>query len=115
MKLILTSAGITNNSIAKAVKTFVNGKIKIAFIPTAANNEKGDKDWLIKDLFNCSKLGEVDIVDISALEKKDWLLRLEWADAIFVGGGDTKYLMSWIVKSGLDKELPELLKTRVYV
>ena len=31
------------------------------------------------------------------------------------GGGDTIYLRNWIKKSGLEKILPELLKTRVYV
>ena len=115
MKLLLTSAGITNKSLADALKKLVGEKIKIAFIPTAANIGEGDKDWLIDNLVECRNLGEVDIVDISALEKKDWLPRLKWANVIFVGGGHTIYLMNWVQKSGLDKELPELLKTCVYV
>ena len=115
MKLLLTSAGISNKSLENALKKLVNGKIKIAFIPTSGNMEGGDKGWLIDNLNECRKLGEVDIVDISALEKKDWLPRLEWSNVIFVGGGDTVYLMDWIKKSGLDKELKELLETRVYV
>ncbi len=114
MKLMLTSSGITNPSLAKALKTLVKEDLKIAFIPTAANNKGGDKDWLINDLANCRKIGEVDIVDISALKKNDWLSRLKWANVIFLGGGDTVYLMDWIVKSGLVEELPSLLKTRVY-
>ncbi|MBA7632318.1 Peptidase E [subsurface metagenome] len=115
MKLMLTSAGVTNKSLENALKQLVKGKIKMAFIPTAANIEEGDKDWLITDLNNCRKLGEVDIVDISALEKDVWLSRLEKANVIFVGGGNTVYLMVCVLKSGLDKELKELLKTRVYV
>ncbi len=115
MKLLLTSAGISNKSLENALKKLVNGKIKIAFIPTAANIEEGDKEWLITDLNNCKKLGEVDIVDISALTKKIWLPRLKKSNVIFVGGGNTVYLMDWIKKSGLDKELKELLETRVYV
>lgn len=115
MKLMLTSAGIFNKSLKNALRKLVRGTIKISFIPTAANIKKGDKKWLIKDIVNCRKLGEVDIVDISALEKSNWLPRLKNANVLFFGGGDTAYLMKQIIKSGLIKELPKLLKTRVYV
>ncbi len=115
MKLMITSAGITNKTLENALKKLAGNKIKIAFIPTAANAVDGDKEWLINYFVNCKKLGNVDIVDISALDKKAWLARLKKANVIFVGGGDTSYLAKWIKKSGLDKELPELLKTRIYV
>lgn len=115
MKLLLTSAGITNKSIENVLKKLVKEKIKIAFIPTGANLEDGDKGWVINNLNKCKEFGEVDIVDVSAIPKKEWLLRLKWANVFFVEGGDTDWLMKCIVKSGLDKELPELLKTRVYI
>lgn len=118
MKLFLTSAGLTNKSLVDAFENLVGlsgNKVKIAFIPTAANVEDGDKDWLINDYSNLKKQGYgVDIVDMSALPKEIWLPRLEQANVIFVGGGNTFYLMSWLKKSGLDEILPELLKTRVY-
>ncbi len=45
MRLLLTSAGITNKTIAKELRTLVGGKkIKIAFIPTAANEVEEEKD-----------------------------------------------------------------------
>lgn len=115
MKLLLTSAGITNKSIASELKKLVGAKIRIAFIPTAANIEPGNKDWLIKNYTQCEALGETDIVDISALEKRHWLPRLEATNVIVVGGGDTMHLMHWVVKSGFKEELPRLLKNRVYV
>ncbi len=115
MKLLLTSAGITNRSLATALKRMVKGKIRIAFIPTAANVTEDEKDWLIKNYNECEKLGPVDIVDISALNKKIWLPRLKEANVIVVGGGDTRYLMSWVIKSGLKRELPALLRNRIYV
>lgn len=115
MKLLLTSAGITNKSLAKELKSLIRGEIRIAFIPTAANIEEGEKDWLIKNYNECESLGKTDIVDISALDKKYWLPRLEEANVIFVGGGNSIHLMHWIVKSGLKEELPHLLKDRVYV
>jgi dipeptidase E len=114
MRLLLTSNGIANKSIAKVLRGWVKD-IRFAFIPTAANMVDGDKHWLITDLVNCRKLGPVDIVDIAAVGKKTWLPRLKKANIIVVGGGDTKYLMSWMSKSGLKKELPRLLKTRVYM
>ncbi len=115
MKLLLTSAGITNKSIASELKRLVPGKITIAFIPTAANIEPGSKDWLIKNYNQCEALGETDIVDISALDKKNWLPRLEAANVLVFGGGITAHLMHWVNKSGLKEELLRLLKSRVYV
>lgn len=119
MKLLLTSAGITNKSIAKALFELVGKKPEdtfISFIPTAANFEKADKGWLIEDLWNLKnlKLKGIDIVDISALPQEIWLPRLETADVLFFSGGNTPHLMFWIEKSGLAKLLPELLKTRVW-
>ncbi len=120
MKLLLTSGGITNKSIAKAFLELIGkpaGEATVAFIPTAANAEEGDKGWFIDDLSNLKKqnLKCIDIVDISALPKDVWLPRLEAADVLFFSGGNTPHLLYWLKKSGLAELLPNLLKTRVYV
>ncbi len=115
MKLLLTSNGISNKSLEKALRKLVKGPIKIAFIPTAANDLDEEKGWLIDDLNKCRKVGTVDIVDISALPKKLWLQRLKKANVIVVGGGNTTFLMKNIVSSGLKQELRRLLKKRIYV
>ncbi|MBI1863177.1 Type 1 glutamine amidotransferase-like domain-containing protein [Candidatus Microgenomates bacterium] len=120
MKLLLTSDGITNESIKKALQDLCVrpfGELKLAFIPTAANVEDGDKDWLIKDISYGMKLGfaETDIVDISAIDAEMAERRLENADVLMFGGGNTFHLMYWLQKSGLKQQIPELLKTRVYV
>ncbi len=118
MKLLLTSAGLSNKSIIDALEKLLGKSakgIKLAFIPTAANVEPGDKSWMIDDLDNFRKSGfEVDIVDISAVSKEVWLPRLESAEVLFFGGGNTFHLMHWVKKSGLIELLPELLKNRVY-
>jgi len=120
MKFLLTSGGLTNQSIAKALFDLVGKPTQettIAFVPTAANVEEGDKGWLIADLANIQKQHFmcIDIVDISALSKELWLPRLETADILFFSGGNTFHLMHWLKKSGLAEILPDLLKTRVYV
>ena len=120
MKLLLTSSGITNKSIADALFDLVGKKpqdTSLVFIPTAANTEIGDKSWFINDLLNLKKQNfkSIDIADISAVDEKIWRPKMEKADVLFFGGGNTYYLMEWINKSGLASLFPELLKNKVYV
>ena len=120
MKLLLTSAGFTNKTISNALLTLTNkpfSKLNIVFIPTAANVQEGDKDWLVDDMYNCKELGfnVMDVLDIALFPKYIVQKRLEAADIIMFGGGNTFYLMEKIREVGLDTTLPELLKTRVYV
>jgi len=119
MKLLLTSGGLTNPTMREALEDLVGKPLdetKLAFIPTAANVEKGDKEWLINDLSDAKSIFfSVDIVDISAIPKELWLPRLEDTEVMLFGGGNTFHLMHWIEKSGLKELLPRLLETRVYV
>jgi dipeptidase E len=120
MKLLLTSAGLTNDSIAHALFELAGKKpedTSLVFIPTASNVETGDKGWLIDDLVNLKKQGFklIDIADISAVSEEVWRPKFEKADVLFFEGGNTYHLMEWINKSGLAALLPDLLKTRVYV
>lgn len=120
MKFLLTSNGLSNQSIAKALFDLVGkpaSQTKIAFIPTAMNVEPGDKSWFIADLVNIQKQKpeSIDMVDISALPKNLWQARLETADVLFFSGGNTFHLMRWIKESGLEEILPDLLKTKIWV
>ncbi len=120
MKLLLTSAGLTNESISRTLLDLAEkpaNDLSVVFIPTASNVEMGDKSWLIDDLWNLQKQGfnSLDIVDISALAQEIWQPRVEAADVLVVGGGNSFHLMHWLNVSGLSKLLPELLKTRTYV
>lgn len=119
MKLLLTSNGLSNQSIAWAFIDLIGkpaDKISIAFIPTAMNVGSGDKDWFIEDLQNLKKQNfeRIDIVDISALPKNIWLPRLQSVDVLFFSGGNSFHLMRWIKESGLAELLPEMLKTKVW-
>ena len=120
MKLLLTSGGITNKSIANALFDLTGKKPEdttIVFIPTASNVESGDKDWLINDLINLQKQNfkSIEITDISVVDEKIWEPSLERADVLFFEGGNTYHLMRWLNKSGVSKLLPDLLKDKVYV
>ena len=120
MKLLLTSGGITNASIKKAFFELV-GKapedISLVVIPTAVNVENGHKGWFIDNLTQLNNLGlkSIEIADISAVPEKVWRPRLEQADVIFMGGGNTFYLMEWLNKTNLSHSLRDLLATKVYV
>jgi dipeptidase E len=119
MKFLLTSNGLSNQSIADALFDLVGKpaeEVSIAFIPTAMNVGRGDKSWFINDLDNIRKQKPklIDIVDISALPKDNWLPRLESMDVLFFSGGNTNHLMRWLKESGLADALPNLLQTRVY-
>ncbi len=119
MKLLLTSNGLSNQSIANALFELTGkpaSETTIVFIPTAMNAARGNKDWFINDLYNIKKQGFkfIDIVDISALPKEVWLPKIENGDVLFFSGGNTYHLMYWLQKSGLFELLPDLLKTRVY-
>ena len=120
MKLLLTSNGLSNDSISKALVELVGKsatETTVAFIPTAMNITTGDKEWFIHDLSNIQKqeFENIDIVDISALPRDVWRPRLKAADVLFFEGGSTFHLMRWIRESGLIDLLPEMLKTKVWV
>jgi dipeptidase E len=120
MKLLLTSAGLSNTSIVNALLELTEcplNELNLAIIPTASNIEWGDKSWLINDYINCQNLGfkSIDIVDISALSQEMWLPRLEKADVLLFEGGNSFHLIHWIKKTGLSEHLPVLLETRAYV
>ncbi len=119
MKLLLTSNGLSNPSIAKALFELVGkpaSETKIVFIPTAANVEEGDKDWLMTDIENIKKqsLASFEIIDIENKNVAEFRQQFEAADVLFFSGGNSVHLMRWIVQSGLQAELPKLLETRVW-
>src|SRR5208337_2344419 len=98
MRFLLTSCGVTNASIARALFDLVGKKPEattLAFVPTAANAEQGDKGWLIDDLVNLKGLHfkSIDIADISAIDQKLWLSKIEQADVLYFGGGKRYHLM----------------------
>ena len=119
MKLLLTSAGITNDALAKALTRLTGKKpeaVKVGFIPTAANVEEGNKDWFIGQITNLTKYGYnwIDIIDPSAAGV-DWENRLNETDVIFISGGNTFHLLDQVRKTGLSDWLIEHKQDKIFV
>lgn len=119
MKLLLTSSGLSKRDIGKALQEMVGkapSDCKVGFIPTAANVEPYNKDWLIGQFLQLQRYGfyQIDIVDISA-DGVDWRARLADVDVLWVSGGNTFHLLDQVRKTGFDHWLKENIDRKVYV
>lgn len=120
MKLLLTSAGISNKTIEDELKRLLGRELeglKVLFCTTASNYEGGEMNgWLIEDLQTLNSLGfKIDICDINGISIDNFLSRFEWADIFYFEGGNTQWLRRCIKNSGLEEHLPELLKTKIWI
>jgi dipeptidase E len=115
---LLTSGGITNDRIKTALADLAGKDIKdisVADIITASA-PVNDSIYAVaeKESLKQAGLENVSVIDIRD-PRENWINTLESADVIWIEGGNTYYLLDWARKSGLDKDLPELLKDKVYV
>lgn len=128
MKLLLTSAGISNSSIHNALVELLGKPVSEAsalFIPTAIYGIRNGGDIVRKVI--CGQLGDpfcnmgwksIGLLELTALpsiKRQLWVDMLMNTDALLVGGGDCQYLTYWMQQSGLAAMLPELLRKTVYV
>lgn len=103
-KLYLASSiDVTAADIAKDIGNDPK-KLRMAFISTAAEPEKGNKDWLNDDRNGLVKAG-FDLFDYTITNKtlKDIENDLKGVNIIHVNGGNTFYLLLQARKSGFDK------------
>jgi dipeptidase E len=119
MKLLLTSAGVTNQSIADSLVKLVGkpiNDIKIGFIPTAVDVWYGTIYWYLEQFSNLYKYGfkSVFIVDPSA-NGVDYKLALKDVDVILVGGGNTFHLLNQVRLTGFGEWLKTVLDNKVYM
>jgi dipeptidase E len=128
MKLLLTSAGISNTSIRNALIDLLDKPIaesSALFIPTAIYAITGGGDIIRKVIcgtlgdpfceLGWKSLGVLELTALPSIKKELWLTRLQETDALLVGGGDCQYLCYWMQQSGLAELLPSLLRKTVYV
>jgi dipeptidase E len=122
MKLLLTSAGITNDRIRKALLDLLGKPIeqsKALCVPTAIYALAGGNGYswaMLKELeLGWQEYGVLELTALPSLLEEHWLPAVEAADVIIVGGGNGFYLSYWLQQSRLAQKLPELLKNKVYV
>ncbi|HMI63807.1 MAG TPA: Type 1 glutamine amidotransferase-like domain-containing protein [Puia sp.] len=128
MKLLLTSAGISNTSIRNALVDLLGKPIAEAsalFVPTAIYAIAGGADISRKVI--CGSLGDpfcelgwkslgvLELTALPSIKQELWVPMLQETDALLVGGGDCQYLCYWMRQSGLADLLPSLLRKTVYV
>ncbi len=128
MKLLLTSAGISNTSIHNALVDLLGKPVAEAsavFVPTAIYAISGGGDIVrrvirgsLGDPFcelGWKSLGLLELTALPSIKQELWVPMLQETDALLVGGGDCQYLCYWMQQSGLADLLPSLLRKIVYV
>jgi peptidase E len=108
MKLLLTSAGFGNQAVAEAFAAML-GKppavAKVLFIPTAAQSEEA-----LQCVEKCKKeLLSAGIerynIHVYDLDRRMEDGELRGYDAVYICGGDTRYLLKRVKRAGFDKAL----------
>jgi dipeptidase E len=128
MRLLLTSAGISNPSIYDALVDLLGKPIaecNALFIPTAIYPFPGSaqKAWQAicgkaeSPLYQLGwkSLGVLELTALPSIDRKAWVPSVEEADALLFWGGDVLYLCHWMRQSGLADLLPSLRRESVYV
>lgn len=115
-KLFLTSVFAKT---AKEFKKFhgeTNGKSAV-FIPTAANADGGGTIYVKRQRRALEKLGiKACVLDISVAESNEITAKLLNSDIIYIGGGNTFYLLQELKRSGTDKLIKEqVLLGKAYI
>jgi dipeptidase E len=121
MKLLLTSAGIRTPELAESLASLTGKPLKninVAVINEAAAVEPGDKTWFFNEMNDLRKYvgGDIDFVDLLALNTDEVEERIAFADVIYVVGGNPDYLLYLYRKTGFANFLKDtLLNEKVYV
>ena len=122
LKLLLTSAGITNPSIRAALLELLGKPIEACtalVISTASYPLRGGPQLAWSFIagqepqtpmaeLGWSSVGVLELTALPSLPRTVWLPEVEQADVLLVNGGDTIYLDRWMRESGLAELLPSL-------
>ena len=127
MKLLLTSAGITNDSIRNALLDLLGKPIAEASalcIPTAIYPFPGGPEMAYRFISGLAanpmcalgwkSLGVLELTALPSIQAEVWTAAVRETDTLLVYGGDVHYLCRWMRDSGLAGLLPSLHET-VYV
>lgn len=123
MKLLLTSAGIKNQSIHDALVALLDKPIaesSALCIPTAAYGHpmaglgaawkfiSGHESRAPMCGLGWKSLGVLELTALPSLDQEMWVPKVRETDVLLVDGGDPLYLSNWMRQSGLADLLPSL-------
>jgi dipeptidase E len=121
MKLLLTSAGVKNESIHAALVEMLGKPIAEAtalLIPTASYGHVGGQFGAYRFITGTAttpmaelgwkSLGVLELTSLPSLSKEHWVPLVHESDVLLVNGGDPMYLCHWIRESGLADLIPSL-------
>ena len=125
MKLLLTSAGIKNQSIHDALVGLLGKPIaecSALVVPTGAYGHplKPGVAWKFisgreSNTPMCElgwkSLGVLELTALPSIDEENWVPLVQATDILLVGGGDALYLAHWMRQSGLADLLPSLSNT----
>jgi dipeptidase E len=126
VKLLLTSGGVSNPSIHRALEEQLGKPVSEASalcIPTAMYAHPrvgpGEKPWrFIAGLepnpmvsLGWQSMGILELTALPSLDEDLWVPLVRDVDALVVAGGDVLYLCHWMRESGLVDLLPALDET----
>lgn len=126
MKLLLTSAGVSNPSIEAALVEMLDKPVAESTalcVPTAQYAHPmvgmGAKPWgfvsgtepQAMTALGWASVGLLELTALPSLDAERWVPVVREADALLVAGGDVLYLCHWLRESGLVDLLPELADT----
>lgn len=127
MKLLLTSSGISNTSIEKALVEMLGKPIAESdalFIPTGMYPFADGPAGVFRAIAGEAKsrlcglgwksVGVLELTALPSIEKDVWVATVQQADALLVWGGDPVYLSYWMKHSGFAGLFPSLPEA-VYV
>ena len=128
MKLLLTSAGISNQSIHEALVDLLGKPIaesNALCIPTAIYPFRGGSAGAYRFISGTARsplcelgwksLGVLELTALPSVDRENWIPAVEETDALLVWGGDVLYLRRWMRESGLAELFGSLQRELVYV
>lgn len=126
MKLLLTSGGVTNPSIRRALVRLLGKPIeesRALCIPTAQWGHPMCGPATVQGLvaagpgfehlsgLGWASLGVLELTALPTIGEDRWVPWVREADVLLVDGGDATYLCHWVRESGLAELLPSLTDT----
>ena len=128
MKLLLTSAGISNQAIHDVLVDLLGKPIaesSALLVPTAIYPFRGGAGNAFQAISGTTKSplsqlgwksrGVLELTALPSIDKEVWAATVQESDALLVWGGDPVYLSYWMKHSGLADLMPSLRPEMVYV